>query len=163
MVKARVVDKKVERWCFTDERGAKEKEEGEDGWEGGINKGLHVDGREKKEERERGRSYTKDEERNSYCLASPAFPQYTAQVYRMCTPSPSPPLRRDLVRGGWKHPSHAWSVPYPVSRGPPFARRLPLPSPRLGLTSFGKMNRITLDLYERVKKNAFTLYNLYSS
>lgn len=124
MVKARVVDKKVERWCFTDERGAKEKEEGEDGWEGGINKGLHVDGREKKEERERGRSYTKDEERNSYCLASPAFPQYTAQVYRMCTHPPS--LRRDLVRGGWKHPSHAWSVPYPVSRGPPFARRLPL-------------------------------------
>lgn len=58
MVKARVVDKKVERWCFTDERGAKEKEVGEDGWEGGINKGLHVDGREKKEERERGRSYT---------------------------------------------------------------------------------------------------------
>lgn len=27
-----------------------------------------------------------DRERNSYCLASPAFPQYTAQVYRMCTP-----------------------------------------------------------------------------
>lgn len=48
-----MVDKKVERWCFTDERGAKEKEEGEDGWEGGINKGLHVDGREKKKERER--------------------------------------------------------------------------------------------------------------
>lgn len=122
-----MVDKKVERWCFTDERSAKEEEkeekeekkEGEDRWEGGINKGLNVGGREKKK-RERGRSYTKDEERNSYCLASPAFPQYTAQVYRMCTP-----LRRDLVRGGWKHPSHAWSVPYPVSRRPPFIRHQP--------------------------------------
>lgn len=104
MVKARVVDKKVERWCFTDERGAKEKEEGEDGWEGGINKGLHVDGREKKEERERerGRSYTKDEERNSYCLASPAFPQYTAQVYRMCTLPPPlrPSVATSSVEGG---------------------------------------------------------------
>lgn len=37
-----------------------------------------------------------DRERNSYCLASPAFPQYTAQVYRMCTPHPT--VRRTRSR-----------------------------------------------------------------
>lgn len=56
--------------------------------------------------RERNGAHARDEERNSYCLASPAFPQYTAQVYRMCTllpvalPSRPPFLYHGFARGG---------------------------------------------------------------
>lgn len=158
-----------------------------------INKGLHVDvdaaeAKGMKERRRRGgrgrvraRSLARarDEERNSYCLASPAFPQYTAQVYRMCTLSPlllhalcpllscpslpfvssHLPIARPRSRRVEAPLSHARSVPYPVSRGstsPPLPRLRP-PSPRpprksRALASFWQNELDSVDLYERAKE-----------
>jgi len=123
------VDKKVEGGA-SPRRSAKEKRA--KGWRREVLiKGCMSTGRGEGDERAR------DEERNSYCLASPAFPQYTAQVYRMCALLP-------LL-----FPRPPWRVETPLARMVSAVSCIlkttqpPTLFPPLGrLASFGKMNRI---------------------
>jgi len=103
-----------------------------------------------------GDERARDEERNSYCLASPAFPQYTAQVYRMCALLP-------LLL-----PRPPWRVETPLARmvsavscilktTHPFSTSRP---PRL----VRQNEPDSVDLYERVKKKlTFSRFMIFTT
>lgn len=68
-------------------------------------------------------------------------------IQRRCTECvpPSPTSSPPAPAAWWEHPSHAWSVPYPVSRRP---STLPRPPPRL----VRENKPYSVDLYESLKK-----------